>query len=101
MGRDTGVYTISESGEEVDVPKLSLEEFLEMAGVTFMDNMTAHRRSTMALQSSRDPNAGPRTFRFLEMPELDTDESLALQRPLQILPRLPRLSTRSWCITIR
>jgi len=64
MGRDTGVYTISESDEEVDVPKLSLEEFLEMTGVTFMDNMTAHRRSTMALQSSRDPNAGPRTFSF-------------------------------------
>ena len=62
MGYDTGVYTISESGEEVDVPKLSLEEFLEIAGVTFMDNMTAHRRSTMALQSSRDPSVGPRTF---------------------------------------
>jgi hypothetical protein len=61
-GRDTGVYTISESGEELDVPKLSLEEFLEMAGVTFMDNMTAHRRSTMALQSSKGPNAGPRAF---------------------------------------
>lgn len=59
---DTGVYTISESGEEVDVPKLSLEEFLEITGVTFMDNMTAHRRSTMALQSSRDPNVGPRMF---------------------------------------
>lgn len=62
MGRDTGVYTISESGEEVDVPRLSLEEFLELAGVTFMDNMTAHRRSTIALQSSRDPKAGPRAF---------------------------------------
>ena len=65
MGRDTGVYTISESGEEIDVPMLSLEEFLELAGVTFMDNMTAHRRSTMALQSSRDPKADPRTFGFL------------------------------------
>ena len=62
MGRDTGVYTISESGEEADVPRLNLEEFLEMTGVTFMDNMTAHRRSTIALQSSRDPKAGPRTF---------------------------------------
>ena len=64
MGHDTGVYTISESGEEVDVPKLSLEEFLQTAGVTFMDNMTAHRRSTMTLQSSKDPNVGPRTFGF-------------------------------------
>ena len=64
MGRDTGVYTISESGEEVDVPKLSLEEFLELTGVTFMDNMTAHRRSTMALQSSRGPKAGPRASDF-------------------------------------
>ena len=62
MGRDTGVYTISESGEEIDVPRLSLEEFLELTGVTFMDNMTAHRRSTMAFQSSRDPKAGPRAF---------------------------------------
>jgi hypothetical protein len=62
MGRDTGVYTISESGEQDDVPRLSLEEFLELTGVTFMDNMTAHRRSTIALQSSRDPKAGPRAF---------------------------------------
>ena len=62
MGRDSGVYTISESGEEIDGPRLSLEEFLELTGVTFMDKMTAHRRSTMALQSSRDPKAGPRAF---------------------------------------
>jgi hypothetical protein len=78
MGRDTGVYTISESGEEVDVPKLSLEEFLELAGVTFMDNMTAHRRSTMALQSSRDSKAGSRAFDFLELSGLDAHEGLAL-----------------------
>ena len=100
MGRDTGVYTISESGEEVDIPRLSLEEFLELAGVTFMDNMTAHRRSTMALQSSRDPNAGPRTFRFFELPEADAHEGLALQRPLQISPWLLPLIILSCCITI-
>ena len=94
MGGDTGVYTISESGEEVDVPKQSLEEFLEMTGVTFMDNMTAHRRSTMALQSSRDPNAGPRAFdSYIDRP--DTHEGFALQRPLLISPRQLQSTTLS------